>query len=125
MYNIIFNKYIVLILSIGMLYYIIFRFKFKTKMKAKDEIFWKSLIFISSSTGLLVALSEIMGLGNKLLFPIAGCVFLSFVLLTVNAWKVRKLPQARVYCNIYFGIMIFLILFIIVVIILAKLGFYG
>lgn len=123
MYNIIFNKYIILILSIGLLFYVIF--KYKTKMKSTDEKFLKLFVFVSLSTGVLIILSQIMGLGNQLLLPIAGCVVIAFVILTIIVWRVRKVPQSRVYCKMYFGVMIFLIIFIIVVIILWKLGLYG
>lgn len=122
--NNIISNYIILILSIWLLFYAISKFKTKMTSNVVDARYFKFLLLTCSSTGVLVAISQIMGLGNLLLLPIGGCVAISFVLLSVICWKGRKVPKARAYCNLYFGSMIFIILLIIVIFILSRFGFF-
>lgn len=119
MYNIIFNKYITLAISIFLIYYFLYKFN------SKDQKYIKLLGLICGITGILIAISQIMKLDNLLIVPISVGMLAIFGLFTANALKMRKVPEKRVYCNIFLGIIILLLLLLIAGIILWKFGFYG
>ena len=114
------NIYLNIALSIALIYYGIF------KLKGRKNLFSRVLVLFISSLSLIIIVSKDY-IGNTLIYKIItyGGVLLLFIMLTIGAWKVRKVPEKRTAVCIYFSLLGLLILLLIVVFILVQIGFYG
>lgn len=118
-----YSIYVLLVISIFLLYYGIFKMNFKNKKMS----FYKVFILVISVYSLLISLGQIMSLENTLFYKIIlfGGLLIIFGLLSIIGWKLTKVPEARGYAIA--GLVTYAItaIFIVIVFILAKLRFFG
>ena len=118
-------QYLILVFSILLLYYYLFKFKYDRLMKMIGIII--SIGGIISTIGKILEdkfpLHESL-ISNILAIPIFTLILIMFVMLTIKAWKLRNNPKTKTLVNIGFGSLLFVVLGSVIVYILVQLGVY-
>jgi hypothetical protein len=124
------NPYVMLVLAVGLLYYLIFRYKYYYRYDRS----WQIIGIVSVLCGTAASIATILEAQfpslestiSTVMFPVVTVLILVlFYLLTVESWKERNNPEMKTSVYVWFGGLAFLGLSLIVIFILAQVGFFG
>jgi hypothetical protein len=120
------NSYLILVLSICLLYYLLFIYKFDRR--------WRTLALVGTLGGMLASVEHILeeyfvtsktilhGIFTPIIFI---ALFTFFCLAIPMAWRERKNPSKKVMIYTAFGLLVILLISVIIVFILLQVGFYS
>ncbi|MFX0559924.1 hypothetical protein TEPIDINF_001336 [Tepidibacillus infernus] len=120
-----YNPYFVLIITLPMFYFFIF--------KVKNDRLLKAIGIIISIGAILASIGTILEgkypshetlIENIFVVPIFVLIITMFILLFIKGWKLRNNPESKALVYVGFGTFILTIVVVIVLVILIQLGVF-